>query len=333
MSVQHVMWTEKYRPTSLDDVVGHDTAVERFRRFLDDDTGGLPHTILFGPPGTGKTAVAMGWAHDHYGESVSENVREFNASDERGIDVIRDKIKNWCRSAPAAGYSYKVVFLDEADQLTADAQNALRRIMEQYSDTTRFILTANYINQISDPLQSRCSPFHFSAVEDAEVRKALLNVIDGEDITVEEDALDKVVRAADGRVRDAIMVLREATVDGELREDLVESVTGVVDEAVVRDICEEALKGNPDEAMRRLDVDLFKEGANPSLLVEAFREVIPDLSMPEDSRVKAFEILADVDDRVHRGLNPQVQFHALLGHLYVAQGLSVYSQQDGGDRS
>jgi replication factor C small subunit len=331
MNVQNILWTEKYRPETLDDVVGHESAVRRFEQYVGDDAGGLPHSILHGPPGTGKTVVPMAWGNDHYGDDRSANIREFNASDERGIDVVRDKIKNWARSSPSGGYSYKVVFLDEADQLTNDAQAALRRIMEQYSDSTRFVLTCNYINQVIDPLQSRCATYHFGRLADDDIREVVENVIDGEDIDVPEPSvIDQVVRASDGKPRDAIVILRQASIDGTLEEEMVESVTGVVDTALVRDIFEEALAGNHDEAMRRFDVELLKNGANPDLLVEACFEVLQNLDMPPDSRVKAFQMLAEIDERIKMGLNPHVQFHALLGHVYVAQGISVYEQQEAG---
>lgn len=331
MTVSQQLWTEKYRPDTLDEVAGHGTAVERFKRFLDPQQGGgLPHSLLHGPPGVGKTVVALAWAKDYYGDDWRANVREFNASDERGIDVVRDKIKSWCRTSPSGDYSYKVVFLDEADQLTRDAQPALRRTMEQYSDSTRFILTCNYVNQIIDPLQSRCATFHFGQLSDEEVWGVVENVIEQEGIEAEPSAVEKVVASAQGRPRDAIVTLRQSVVDGELKEDYVESVTGVVDDVLVREIFEEALNGNHDDAMERLDVDLLKNGANPDLLVDAAHRVLKDIDMPPDSRVKCLELLATIDERIKQGLNPHVQFHALLGHIYMAQGLSAYEQQGGG---
>lgn len=332
-TISQQLWVEKYRPDTLDDVVGHDVAVERFRRFLNpQQSGGLPHTILHGPPGVGKTVVALSFAKDLYGDQWRSNVREFNASDDRGIDVVRDQIKGWCRTAPTGGYPYKIVFLDEADQLTADAQPALRRVMEEYSDSTRFILTCNYINQIIDPLQSRCATFHFGRLDDEHVGAVVDQVIESEGVTAEGSAVDKVVTAAQGRPRDAIITLRSSVANGELRTEMVQSVTGVVDDTVVREVFETALNGNHDDAMERFDVELLKAGANPDLLVESCFRVLQQIDMPPDSRVKCFELLAEIDERIRAGLNPHVQFHALLGHVYLAQGLSVYEQQRGDSR-
>lgn len=328
MNVGNLMWTEKYRPESLDDVVGQDAAVARFRQWLDDEA--LPHVLLAGPPGVGKTACATGYARDYYGDVWEANFREFNASDDRGIDVIREDVKEWCRKAPADGYPYKIVFLDESDQLTSDAQPALRRIMEQYSDSTRFILSCNYANQIIGPLQSRCATMHFQRLDDDDIETLVRDVIDAEMLSVEEPAVEKVVRASRGQARDAIMTLQTSVKDDHLGEDQVDLFTGVVDDGLVEEILTLALDGEVDTAQNRLDIEILKAGADPYSLVDSIFRVLRKLDLPADYRAKTFELLATIEERIQSGLNPHVQFHALLAHLYMAQGLSPMAQQQGG---
>lgn len=327
MSASTKLWTEKYRPETLSEVVGHEAATERFEKFLDT---GMPHVLLSGPAGVGKTATIKAFGKDLYGDSFEANFREFNASDERGIDVIRNDVKEWCRKAPADGYSYKIVFLDESDQLTSDAQPALRRIMEQFSDSTRFALSCNYVNQIIGPLQSRCSTMHFGRLDDGAVRVLIETVAENEGIDAEEAAIEKVVRAARGQARDAITTLQTSVMDGELTEEQVDLFTGVVDDRLVEEILTLALEGEIDTAQQRLDVEILKAGADPYSLVDSMFRVLRSMDLPPDYRAKTFELLATLEERLHTGLNPHVQFHALLSHVYMAQGLSSMEQQKRG---
>lgn len=332
--MQHAIWTEKYRPKTLADVIGHETAVARLEKWLEADLGdgsggGLAHSLFAGPPGVGKTAMLTAYAHELYGDDWRANLREFNASDDRGIDVVRDDIKEWCRTNPAGDAPYKIVFLDEADQLTKDAQAVLRRVMEQFADTTRFVLSCNYPNQIIDPVQSRCAMFYISRLKESAMLEVVETVVYGEDIDADNAAIDAVVQAADGDARRAINTIQMSVTDGELRADHVRSVTGVVDDQLVFEICRQALRGELDEAMTRFDVELLKQGANYQLLVKAMFRAIRRLDLPPDARVKCIDLLATTDERLRSGLNPHVQFHNLLGHIHMTPALSVYAQQGG----
>jgi len=326
MTVRQQLWTEKYRPANLNEVAGQDAAVERFEQFLDT---GMPHVLLAGPPGVGKTAIIESFAKELYGDDWRANFNEFNASDQRGIDVVRDDIKQWCRKAPTEGYPYKIVFLDESDQLTKDAQPALRRIMEQYSDSTRFALSCNYVNRIIGPLQSRCSTMHFQRLDDADVEDLVNRIVDEEGVDADPNAVTKIVRSARGQARDAVLTLQTSVMDGELTEEQVDLFTGVVDHALVEEILALALEGQIDEAQQRLDVEILKAGADPHSLIDTVFRVLRSLDLPPDYRAKTFELLAETEERLQMGLNPHVQFHALLGHLYMAQGLSAIEQQGG----
>src|SRR2546426_496095 len=153
------LWVEKYRPKSLEEVVGQEEIVERLKAYA--KTGNLPHLLFAGPAGTGKTTSAIALARDMFGEDWRQNYFELNSSDERGIETVRTKVKEIARLAPFGGTNFKIIFLDEADNLTADAQAALRRTMETYSKTSRFILSANYSSRLIEPIQSRTAVFRF----------------------------------------------------------------------------------------------------------------------------------------------------------------------------
>lgn len=320
MPVADQIWVEKYRPQSLNDIVGHDVIVERMEEFLEDET--MPNLLFAGPQGTGKTAITQAYARDFYGDGWRQNVMQLNASDDRGIDVVRDKIKTFARQG-SADADYKIIFLDEADQLTKDAQPALRRVMEDYSDVTRFILSCNYLNQIIQPLQSRCAVFRVKRLDKDGIHEVLNNVIEAEDLDVDDRAIDMLIDAVRGDARKAVNALQAATVGGRISEEGIESVVGVVDDSLIQEITEEAIAGDIDDAMRRLDIEVLKEGVDPQTLSDSFLRVLKRVDMPADARVKCIDKLAETEARVNEGANPNVQFHSLLAHVHVSRHLAL----------
>lgn len=320
MSVKDKMWVEAHRPETLDDIIGHDDQIERLKNYVHDDE--VPHMIFAGPPGTGKTAAITAFARERFGDNWRSNFDELNASDERGIDTVRNKIKGIARSSPAGGSQYSLLFLDEADALTDDAQKPLRRIMEDNSDVTRFFLSCNYPNQIIEALQSRCSMFRFGRLSDAEIRKLLERVVEKEEVEYEDAALEKVVRDSRGDARSAINSLQSASLNGRITEDSVQTVVGVIDDGIVNEIVELAIEGSTDEAMKKLDMDLLKEGANTQLLADSFLRVIKDKDMPAPGKRKVLHKLADVDWRVKNAANPNVQWHSFIQDIHVGYHLT-----------
>src|SRR5512137_183266 len=185
------VWVEKYRPKKLSDVIGQKAIVERLSAYV--KTRSMPHMLFAGPAGSGKTTCAIALARELYGEQWKDNLIELNASDERGIEIVRGKIKDFARAASIGGADFKIIFLDEADSLTADAQAALRRTMERYSATCRFILSCNYSSRIIPPIQSRCSVMRFSPLTKEEVRSYVDRIAAGEGLTITPDGFETLM--------------------------------------------------------------------------------------------------------------------------------------------
>ena len=314
------IWVDKYRPHELDDIVGHDAVVDRMEAFVDDPQ--MPNLLFAGRQGIGKTAIVQAFAREKYGSDAGQRMMELNASDERGIDTVRNRIKDFARTG-SGKYDYKLIFLDEADALTRDAQPALRRTMEDYSDTTRFVLSCNYPGQIIDPIQSRCAIFRLTPLADEQVVEVMQRVVDGEGLDVEQEALEKVVRAVRGDARNAIHTLHATVLDDELTAEDAQELLGVVDDQLIEEIVDAALEGDFDGAMSQLDEDVLKQGASADTVLDAFVRVIKqkreDGDLPVDSAVKALHAAGEADDRLRQGSNPHVQFHALLSALLLAR--------------
>ncbi|KAJ4417765.1 Subunit of heteropentameric Replication factor C (RF-C) [Neurospora sp. IMI 360204] len=212
-------WVEKYRPKTLSDVTAQDHTVSVLQRTL--QASNLPHMLFYGPPGTGKTSTILALAKELYGpELIKSRVLELNASDERGISIVREKVKDFARmqlTNPSAAYKarypcppFKLIILDEADSMTQDAQSALRRTMETYSKITRFCLICNYVTRIIDPLASRCSKFRFKSLDQGNAKKRLEEIAQLEGVGLEEGAVDALIKCSEGDLRKAITYLQSA---------------------------------------------------------------------------------------------------------------------------
>lgn len=319
--ISEVMWVEKHRPESLDDIVGNEEIVASLQEWA--ETGECPHVLLYGPPGTGKTALTTAFAKDFYGDDWRGNFMEMNASDDRGIDIVRDQIKTYAKQGTTGGYPFKILFLDEADALTKEAQQALRRVMEDYSDNTRFFLSCNWLGQLRDPIQSRCAPFNVSPLSVKQVRGILRDIADKEGVECSDESLDAIAESTGGDARSAIMALQAASTGDRITEDSIEAVTGIVDQGLIETAVQEAMAGNLDEAQKIVHVDLLKEGVDSQTLANGFVKVLKKVDIPEDSRIKAFDKLGEAEWRATQGANPHVQWSAFIAHLCIVRHLSL----------
>ncbi len=311
------LWIEKYRPRTLDDVVDQEDAIRALKGFVEKKS--MPHLLFAGPAGTGKTTTALALAHDIYGseEVLKANYMELNASDERGIDTIRTKIKDFAKTAPFGDVPFKIIHLDEADSLTADAQHALRRIMEMYSSTTRFILACNYSSKIIEPIQSRCAVFRFGPIPEEAVKERLLMIADKEKVRYTEEGISAIVYVAEGDLRRAVNLLQTAsamadTVDAKV----VYRVAGLAHPEEVKGMINAALKGRFVAARDMLRNLMINYGMSAQDVIKQLnREIMASKSIPDKVKAQLMVFLSEVDFRVTEGAHGDVQLAAMLAKL------------------
>jgi len=307
------IWLEKYRPQHLSEIVGQDSIVERLESYV--SRRDLPHMLFAGPAGVGKTTASIAVARELYGEAWEEHFLELNASDERGIDVVRDRIKSFARTS-FGGVDHRIIFLDEADALTSDAQSALRRTMEQFSNNVRFILSCNYSSQIIDPIQSRCAVFRFSPLSDEAVAEQIRHVADTEGIEVTDDGVDALVYAADGDMRKAINGLQAAAVTGGIvDEEAVFEITSTARPEEIREMVTLALDGDFTAARSRLDALLTEEGIAGGDIIDQLHRSVWEFEMGDEAAVRLLDRIGEADYRITEGANERIQLEALLASL------------------
>ncbi|GAY25016.1 replication factor C small subunit [Desulfurococcaceae archaeon AG1] len=312
-----LLWTEKYRPRTLDEVVNQSDVVARLKVFVKEKN--MPHLLFTGPPGVGKTTVALALVHDLYGEGYRRYVLEMNASDERGIDVIRTKVKEFARSAVVGDVPFKVIILDEADNMTADAQQALRRLMEMYVSTTRFILMANYSSKIIEPIQSRCAVFRFSPLSREDVVKRLKEIAEKEGVNYEPESLDAIYDITEGDMRRAINILQAAAALGKVTVSSVYKVVGLAHPKEIREMIRLALEGNFTEARERLRKVMIEYGLSGiDVIKQIHREIFdPEVKIDEDLRVYIADYAGEINYRLIEGSDDEIQLSAFLARLVL----------------
>jgi len=311
------IWTERYRPPKFSDMVGQDAIVKRVSALV--DSMNIPHLLFAGPAGTGKSTMALIVVKTLFGESWKENYLELNASDERGINVVRDKVKNFARTKALGNVPFKIIFLDEADALTPEAQQALRRTMENYSKTCRFVMSCNYSSKIIDPIQSRCAMFRFKLLEKKDIERYLMRIVEAERLSVEPGVVDVIYEGSDGDCRRAVNLLQStASISPSISKDLISTVISTAKPKDIRIVLDYAISGDFEQSREKLLDVMLKESISGQDVIKAVQKEIWNLPVEPEIKVRLTEKTGEAEFRIVEGSDPFIQLQALLASFVLA---------------
>ena len=311
------IWTEKYRPKEFSEVFGQNDIIKRVESLT--KAMNIPHLLFAGPAGVGKSTLALVVVKELFKNTWRENYLELNASDERGINVVREKVKNFARTKSLGKVPFKIIFLDEADALTPEAQQALRRIMENYSSGCRFILSCNYSSKIIDPIQSRCAIFRFKLLEKKDIEKVLQKIAKNENLTMHPDVLEIIYEGSEGDCRRSINLLQStAAISPSINPDLVSTMIANTKPKDIRVVLDYALAGDFENSREKLLDLMLKESISGQDVVKAIQKEIWNLAIEPEIKVKMTEKTGEIEFRITEGSDPFIQLQSLLASFVLA---------------
>ncbi|MEK6872118.1 MAG: replication factor C small subunit [Nanoarchaeota archaeon] len=311
------IWTEKYRPHRFEDVVGQDDIIKRVRNLT--KSLNIPHMLFAGPAGTGKSTLALIVVKELFGKNWKENYLELNASDERGIDVVRQKVKDFARTKSLGSVPFKVIFLDEADALTKEAQQALRRTMENFTSTCRFILSCNYSSKIIDPIQSRCVILRFKLLEKKDIEKRVKYIAENEKLQITDAAIVTLYEVSEGDCRRVINLLQaSAAISPSLSTELINTMASAARPSDVKIVLEYALSGDFIKAKEKLLDIMLRDSISGTDIIKSIQKEVWNLQIDPELKVKLTEKTGEVEFRMVEGSDEFVQLEALIASFILA---------------
>lgn len=320
--MESTIWTEKYRPETFDDIKGQREIVEKIKAFVESKN--MPHLLFSGPAGVGKTTLSLVIAKQLFGENWRQNTLELNASDERGIDVIRVKVKDFARTKAIGNVPFKLIYLDESDALTKDAQQALRRTMENYTKTCRFILSCNYSSKILDPIQSRCAVFRFKPLSKEEIFAVIDKVAKEEKLAISEDVKQALFEVSDGDCRRLENILQScAVLNKKINSEIVYSMASVAKPKEVNEVLSIAVSGNFLESRKKLLNLMLDYGLSGLDIIKQIQKEIWNLNLSKDEKIndqKKVELVdkcGEVEFRMVEGSDEYIQLESFLAYVML----------------
>lgn len=334
------IFIEKYRPDKIDEIVGQDDEIKRLKKYVDKKRLNQ-HLLFVGPPGVGKTTVALVLAKELFGDGWRSDFLEINASDESGIDIIRNKVKDFAVTESLNATGFKIILLDEADSLTKGSQSALRRIMERYSNICKFILTCNYSSSIIEPLISRCAVYRFKGIKPEEMRKRILYICSKENFTIDDGAVDSIIYNSEGDLRNAINSLQTASLLGNhIIIDNVYKASGLVKDEYIEEMIRKSLLTSNDIQMLSvggseiednvrsriiinfdlLDYLMLIEGHSSLDILKQMYRVVMKMNIKAKMKVHIIDKIGETDFRISEGADERLQMRALLASIIAAGG-------------
>ena len=311
------IWTEKYRPKKFEDLVGQDDIIKKVQNLT--KSLNIPHLLFAGPAGTGKSSLALIIVKELFGINWKENYLELNASDERGIDVVRQKVKDFARTKALGNVPFKVIFLDEADALTKEAQQALRRTMENYTNTCRFILSCNYSSKILDPIQSRCVVFRFKLLEKKDIEKRIRLIAERENLELPNGSIESLYEAAEGDCRRVINIIQaSSSISPVITSELINTLISAARPADIKIVLEYALSGDFLKSKEKLLDVMLKESISGTDIIKSIQKEIWNLPIDNELKVRLTEKSGEIEFRLVEGSDEFVQLEALLASFVLA---------------
>ena len=311
------IWTEKYRPQHFDEIKGQQEIVAKLRAFV--SSGNMPHLLFSGPAGVGKTTLSLVIAKELFEDNWHQNFLELNASDERGIDVVRTKVKDFARTKALGDVPFKLIYLDESDALTKEAQQALRRTMENYTKTCRFILSCNYSSKIIDPIQSRCAVFRFRPLAKEDIFAMIDTISQKENLTVHEDAKNALFEICEGDCRKLENIMQScAVINTTIDTELVYSMASAAKPDEIKQIITLSLQQNFLEARKKLLDLMLNYGLSGLDVIKQISKEVWNVETSDDIKVTLLDKCGEIEFRMVEGSDEFLQLESYLAFIMLA---------------